>query len=309
MTNTNIQHPTPSTATASENTQPNTEAMSMTDTIKELEAAKEFEQYLIEPEARLSESELRERLEKDPELLNFFKDAYKYITERVRPTKSFPQYAHLQHDPRFSDETDTPTGPNGKYENREGFWFFVTEVQMPPATYKRTNKSANGREVCEWSVDRIDGSKGYVAGNLRWASRQLQIQNSLTVRWEKVNGFQSYPTQIANSIGVPVGSLRSYKRSQLVGLKAALELEELDATLELVVYSRLHGLRFTELHAIGLVDLIDDEYRGLTACLSEDAVWTKTKAEKIPTGTRVKDFNPAEVYGQMIEEHLQKLDG
>lgn len=61
-----------------------------------------------------------------------------------------------------------------------------------------------------WSVDRIDPYKGYVPGNVRWATKMEQTINRKVTKWHKVEGKPVTTKQLANYLGLPYATL--YKR-------------------------------------------------------------------------------------------------
>ncbi|WP_164170600.1 hypothetical protein [Stenotrophomonas maltophilia] len=58
------------------------------------------------------------------------------------------------------------------------------------------------------SLDRIDNAKGYVIGNLRWASKLEQSQNRRITRWIEWNGSRYSRRQFARLISIPHARLR-----------------------------------------------------------------------------------------------------
>ena len=52
------------------------------------------------------------------------------------------------------------------------------------------------------SVDRIDGSKGYFPGNVRWATKREQAENRKTTVFVEVDGEMMTLTRAAKKIGV-----------------------------------------------------------------------------------------------------------
>ena len=70
---------------------------------------------------------------------------------------------------------------------RESFPAFLRHVgARPPGT----------------SLDRIDGSKGYVPGNIRWADARTQNQNRSNAHLVTINGETACVTEWARRIGV-----------------------------------------------------------------------------------------------------------
>lgn len=71
--------------------------------------------------------------------------------------KNYDKYKDVGMEDRFKDD----------------FLAFLEEVGEPPADGQK------------WSLDRIDGSKGYVTGNLRWATQTTQMHNTGMVSTNK----------------------------------------------------------------------------------------------------------------------------
>ena len=60
------------------------------------------------------------------------------------------------------------------------------------------------------SLDRIDSTKGYEPGNVRWATAEEQCANRKTTRWVDVNGVSMPAAQAANLLGITPTA--AYKR-------------------------------------------------------------------------------------------------
>jgi hypothetical protein len=59
-----------------------------------------------------------------------------------------------------------------------------------------------------YSLDRIDPEYGYIEGNVRWASKQLQSENRKFVKEYEVNGTPMSITKIAKHLGISYDALR-----------------------------------------------------------------------------------------------------
>jgi hypothetical protein len=57
------------------------------------------------------------------------------------------------------------------------------------------------------SVDRIDGKKGYEPGNVRWATKQEQIENTSVVRMVEIDGRTQSLSAWAREMGLPRGQI------------------------------------------------------------------------------------------------------
>jgi len=60
------------------------------------------------------------------------------------------------------------------------------------------------------SLDRIDNSKGYEPGNVRWATATEQAQNKTNNRWIVINGEKKIISEWARYFGVTASALRIY---------------------------------------------------------------------------------------------------
>jgi hypothetical protein len=71
------------------------------------------------------------------------------------------------------------------------------------------------RPSSEHTVDRIDGSKGYIPGNVRWATDYEQAQNKASTMWITAFGETRCLSEWARISGIPV--LTIYSRIELFG--------------------------------------------------------------------------------------------
>jgi hypothetical protein len=76
------------------------------------------------------------------------------------------------------------------------------------ATFPGFLRHAGPRPTAEDSLDRIDPLMGYVVGNLRWASKQLQSDNRTNVETFLVRGVTMTKRQLANFLGIKYDALR-----------------------------------------------------------------------------------------------------
>lgn len=96
-----------------------------------------------------------------------------------------------------------------------------------PNAYKYPSYGAKGITVCdEWrasfsqfladmgerpqgtSLDRIDGTKGYFAGNCRWATPAIQMDNLKTTIWVVYKGEKITLTELSRRTGVKKETLK-----------------------------------------------------------------------------------------------------
>ena len=234
-----------------------------------------YHQYLVHPAQRLSQAELKEALLADPEMMAFIRRAYKSIRDRLA---NVPNYADRSLAPQF--RTDGKGGHGNGYESQPEFWNWLEDIQLPPDTYAR--KTEGG--VCYWTVDRVDNALDYEPGNQRWASRQTQSRNTAMIRHEMVAGFMTCRAQLAETFGWEKYVLHKYELDQMENLRVKADQRIDRATLELVLYGRLHGLKFHKMFEDGLLTIEHEEDEGFIACLNSEAIWTSETLTKIRPG-------------------------
>jgi hypothetical protein len=69
-------------------------------------------------------------------------------------------------------------------------------------TFAADIEAGLGHRALGMTLDRIDGSLGYQPGNLRWASRKEQIENSCCRRMLTANGVTKSMTDWARDLGI-----------------------------------------------------------------------------------------------------------
>lgn len=85
-----------------------------------------------------------------------------------RAFQSMKQRTMNQDNPRYS--LYSKRGIAKEFLGRFGFLRFIRTVGPMP------DYSLNGK-VAKWSIDRIDNDRGYVPGNMRWATQTQQANN------------------------------------------------------------------------------------------------------------------------------------
>lgn len=71
-------------------------------------------------------------------------------------------------------------------------------------------------------VDRIDNSKGYVLGNVRWATSQQQKENRSNTRWIEHNGKRQTIAAWARELGLGFKTIKHRIEVQKLPLEEAL---------------------------------------------------------------------------------------
>ncbi|MGO8754208.1 MAG: hypothetical protein ACLQHK_03130 [Gallionellaceae bacterium] len=86
----------------------------------------------------------------------------------------------------------------------------ITGPQWGPEldTFPGFLKQLGPKKVPDDSLDRIDPSFGYVVGNIRWASKQLQSENRQNVETIMVRGVPMTKPQLAGFLGIRYDALR-----------------------------------------------------------------------------------------------------
>lgn len=72
------------------------------------------------------------------------------------------------------------------------------------------------------SLDRIDNSRGYEPGNVRWATKLEQLRNRKHVRKITYRGRKMFIADVAKEIGISPEALRS--RFKLMPIERAVEI-------------------------------------------------------------------------------------
>lgn len=124
----------------------------------------------------------------------------------------------------------------------------------------------------EWSVDRINTYKGYVVGNVRWATKREQTKNRKVTKFHSVDGKQVTTAVLADMIGIPYSTL--YKR-----LRRGWTLNRIlqDRKSELT----LKNWKFPP----EVADLLEPKYQARTAYGQQRIHWFINYLEKIITST------------------------
>lgn len=75
-----------------------------------------------------------------------------------------------------------------------------------------------------YSIDRIDNDKGYVPGNVRWANRREQMENTRTNPIVKYQGQEIRLRSLADELGIPRGIMNHYAITLMKPLNEAIRL-------------------------------------------------------------------------------------
>lgn len=82
--------------------------------------------------------------------------------------------------------------------------------------YKYIGKKQKGQ-----SIDRIDNTKGYEPGNVRWANNSQQQRNKQNSLWVLWNDQKTHIMDIAKELGISKGAAHlRWKRGKLYGARA-----------------------------------------------------------------------------------------
>jgi len=85
--------------------------------------------------------------------------------------------------------------------------------------YEHIGKKQKGQ-----SIDRIDNTKGYEPGNVRWANNSQQQRNKQNSLWLLWNNKKTHIMDIAKDLGISKGAAHlRWKRGKLHGAKAITE--------------------------------------------------------------------------------------
>jgi DNA-directed RNA polymerase subunit RPC12/RpoP len=73
-----------------------------------------------------------------------------------------------------------------------------------------------GERPANMTIDRIDNSKGYEPGNVRWATALMQGENRRNILFIEWHGKPTRVKDIANELGLSIGAVHlRYKRGKL----------------------------------------------------------------------------------------------
>lgn len=81
-----------------------------------------------------------------------------------------------------------------KWSTMSGFMDFLSHVGLKPS--------------CHHSIDRVDNSKGYTHGNVRWATQAQQVRNTRTSRMVHYDGRSMCVTDWEALLGMNRGKLK-----------------------------------------------------------------------------------------------------
>jgi hypothetical protein len=120
-------------------------------------------------------------------------------TLNKRPTKEYTLWANIVQRCTNPSNKDYPYyGGRGVEMHpawRKDFAAFLADISRAPSPTH--------------TLDRIDNSKGYVPGNVRWATRGEQSNNTRAVTYIEHDGMRKNITEWAAYLGVPAKLLRS----------------------------------------------------------------------------------------------------
>ena len=121
-------------------------------------------QYTLVP---ITDSEVNyltdiEQLAQVPELGRWLASKYCGMISRAQLKKGTKYYSNINVHPSF--QTNEP--PQTPVMHRVGVWNWLEEIGLPPASWFVRDDNNNSY----WTVDRIDSTKDYSPGNIRWLS-------------------------------------------------------------------------------------------------------------------------------------------
>jgi hypothetical protein len=122
-----------------------------------------------------------------------------------------------------------------KYSSEYSSWVSIKDRCLNPKSKDYHRYGAKGISICsEWansfeeffkhigkkqkgqSVDRIDNTKGYESGNVRWATNSQQQRNKSNSIWVVWNGKNTHISDIAKELNITRGAaIMRYKRGKL----------------------------------------------------------------------------------------------
>ena len=92
---------------------------------------------------------------------------------------------------------------NKDYHNYGARGITVCDRWLGEKGYEHFCKDMGKRPGPNYSIDRIDGAKGYSPDNCRWATPREQILNTRSIVWVEYNGEITSMLDFSKKVGVP----------------------------------------------------------------------------------------------------------
>lgn len=106
---------------------------------------------------------------------------------------------------------------NPKHKNADIYHGLLCDAWL---TYEGFNRDVTEPPTEKHSIDRIDNSKGYEPGNVRWVLMAEQHRNQTNCRWIEFNGKCQLLTDWAKELGIADSTL--HQRIKKWGIEQAL---------------------------------------------------------------------------------------
>lgn len=146
----------------------------------------------------------------------------KIVTPNGVPVQSMPEYGVWKavktrcYNPKALQYKDYGGRGIGMYECwRRSFLAFLADMGPRPIATDKSKKR-------QWTIERIDNSKGYEPGNCCWATYQEQRRNTRSTRYITFNGKTQCMKAWAEELGLNYSLLRSRLNSYGWGVEQAL---------------------------------------------------------------------------------------
>lgn len=115
---------------------------------------------------------------------------------------------------------------NHKYKEYGGRGITFAEEFLDVTVWHKYIMSLENAEKATYSIDRIDNDRGYEVGNLRWASKSVQTQNTRRISKANTSGYRGvskdknthrYTSRvIVNKVGCSLGAYATAREAGLM---------------------------------------------------------------------------------------------
>lgn len=251
--------------------------------------------YLPEPPTELLDipgiNDVYPHLMSHPAMMLFVKEKYEGILNRtLQVYNAIYERLEVAIEPSW-----VPTLTKTQWEHDRAFWSFVSDIGLPPENFLRKTEgkySSEGKDKiikshpsCHsfWTVDRINGQRGYIPGNVRWATTKTQIINRPTTAFLLIEGALMRQQDVLEAVG-----LERHRLFKPANAFVQRYPEFQSVAWELALYCNLHHVKIEDTLDKGIAyleqDLISGKYN---LRLRPDIQFQNTKAIKgkgIPSG-------------------------